>query len=315
MTRTIDGGPKASDPIADLFLDANALVDENIDEIIRQRTPKKGNTLTPMVVDTSNMSHVEWVAEEELEAMAADYVERINQCHARKQYDQAVELVLKMMGEGIHFAKIKTRVPEVEAIIRLRRTRDEDFGRRISMVRTRCSAIVYRRKALSESKIAKAVTGQHIHYGMVLYDQTIADIICYSVVEGELVSKVIEGLGMSRKALDNWVTHVPAFADQLATARKTAADAHVDHAFEIIDNADVESKAGVLKAKIQSELRMKYAALVHRARYGDNRHLTVSGKVDHVAVLNNARKNVETKREALISKIDGEVVPMPPLGD
>jgi hypothetical protein len=117
------------------------------------------------------------------------------------------------------------------------------------------------------------------------YTPDLGERICALLAEGMSLRRICQQQGMPDKAtVLRWASRTPEFRDQYARAREVAADALVDEALAIADDASedieqVDSGDGVLatrvnhehihRSKLRVQVRQWMAARLNPRKYGD----------------------------------------------
>lgn len=92
------------------------------------------------------------------------------------------------------------------------------------------------------------------------------------VADGRMMKDIASQFGISRSLIYRWLkVVVNDYESKLRAARLLASHVHVEDALEIIDNADVESQAGVSKAKEQANFRKWLASVRNRKDFGEQK--------------------------------------------
>jgi len=93
------------------------------------------------------------------------------------------------------------------------------------------------------------------------------------LADGRSMLDIAKQFGISRSLLYKWLKRTvrdeDERAEKLKAARLMAAHAHVEDALDIIDSADTDSQAGVMKAKEQANYRKWLASVRNREAYGE----------------------------------------------
>ena len=90
------------------------------------------------------------------------------------------------------------------------------------------------------------------------------------VADGRMMNDIAKQFGISRGLIYRWMkSEVQEYEDKLRTARLLASHNLVEDGMEIIDNANVESNAGVTKAKERANYRKWLAGVRNRKDYGE----------------------------------------------
>ena len=181
---------------------------------------------------------------------------------------------------------------------------DPKFAAHLAMAKVKNNAIIARRTDLGKFLLS----GNHkpgelkaYQLGVIVpYDRDVANIICDMLAEGKTIISISKNLEIPMNMIQRWRKQVPEFGDAYTEARRLSAEIRVDEAFAIIDEIDPDE---VAKGKAQSDLRMKYAALVDRDTFGSKTKVEVETTVNHEVTLNKARRNMEKMRADLTEKV------------
>ena len=144
------------------------------------------------------------------------------------------------------------------------------------------------------------------------FHRELAEVICVMISEGQRVMGVCKQLDIKYQTIASWKKADQEFAEMYAAAKSASAEVNFDMAFTVLEDADPDDKSGVLQAKFLADVHMKYAALMDRNGFGTKTEVKHTGQVDHVQVLNTARKDVEKRRESILREINGDVVEILP---
>lgn len=104
-----------------------------------------------------------------------------------------------------------------------------------------------------------------------------------------------------------------AWEKQYNDARKAWADKLQDEALEIADNAPVDEKAGVMKAKLRVETRQNQAKAYHRERWGERVQVDKTITVDVDAGLLGKASDLLKLVKQQPRVIEGETIPALPV--
>ncbi len=137
------------------------------------------------------------------------------------------------------------------------------------------------------------------------YTPTLAESICESMSSGESLTSICSAEGMpKRTTVVGWRGQHDEFATSYARARIAYADAIFDEAIEIADDTSgdwttraknreevrVVDHENIQRARLRVETRMKAAAKINPAKYGDKLDLNMSGELN-VSDLSDAKLN------------------------
>ncbi len=137
------------------------------------------------------------------------------------------------------------------------------------------------------------------------YTPTLAESICECLSSGESLTSICSAEGMpKRTTVVKWQGQHDTFATLYARARVAYADAIFDEAIEIADDASgdwttrtkngevirVVDHENIQRARLRVETRMKAAAKINPAKYGDKLDVNMSGELN-VAHLSDAKLN------------------------
>ncbi len=137
------------------------------------------------------------------------------------------------------------------------------------------------------------------------YTPTLAESICESMSSGESLTSICSAEGMpKRTTVVGWQGQHDEFATSYARARIAYADAIFDEAIEIADDASgdwttrtkngenvrVVDHENIQRARLRVETRMKAAAKINPAKYGDKLDVNMSGELN-VSRLSDAKLN------------------------
>jgi hypothetical protein len=96
------------------------------------------------------------------------------------------------------------------------------------------------------------------------------DPILERVEAGETLKEIGLDYGVSRSTMYRWTAVTDERKARYQDARKIAAGALVEEAIEILDEASIDSKAGVQKAKAQADIRRWVAGRYDKETFGDD---------------------------------------------
>ncbi len=137
------------------------------------------------------------------------------------------------------------------------------------------------------------------------YTQSLAESICERLSSGETLTSICAVEGMpKRTTVVKWQGQHDGFATLYARARVAYADAIFDEAMEIADDTSgdwtIRTKKGeeiravdhenIQRARLRVETRLKAAAKINPAKYGEKLDLNMSGELN-VSQLSDAKLN------------------------
>lgn len=99
------------------------------------------------------------------------------------------------------------------------------------------------------------------------------DVILGRVASGEAVKSIAADHGVSYETLRKWINATPERRTAYEQAKSDSADALVEEAGEILDDANTDSAPQVTKAVKRAEHRRWLAAKRDREQYGDDKGL------------------------------------------
>lgn len=110
------------------------------------------------------------------------------------------------------------------------------------------------------------------------YSEELAAVICAKMIEGESLRSICRSDDMpAASSVFLWLTKYPSFSEQYARAQKERATSMFEEIFEIADDADEDSSAGVAKARLQVDTRKWALARMDSKRFGDKVTQEISG--------------------------------------
>lgn len=111
------------------------------------------------------------------------------------------------------------------------------------------------------------------------YTDAIAVTICTRIANGESLRRICKDEQMpGMSTVMRWLRDREAFREQYAHAREAQLEGWADELVDIADSADRDSKAGVMKAKLQTDVRKWLMERGKPKKYGPRAGLEVTGK-------------------------------------
>jgi hypothetical protein len=132
---------------------------------------------------------------------------------------------------------------------------------------------------------------------MVHFSETVADLICGRMAEGETLRQVCRDPAMpSRSTVYRWLSKNPRFRDQYARARELLVEAWADEIIDIADDGttDYVTKVGrngheyeavdqehIQRSRLRVDARRWLLSKLNPGQYGDHMEVQHTGEVDH----------------------------------
>lgn len=147
---------------------------------------------------------------------------------------------------------------------------------------------------------------QHIAKGgrPTKFNLELAAEICTRIESGETLTRICEDKHMpSRVAVNDWVRHIPAFANGYARARLNQASALADNALDILDCTETANNLTEIRsAEIRARMRFELAKVLDRSTYGNQQKIT-------------ADVNMQYSVGGIIELISGKTAPLVCIGE
>ena len=121
---------------------------------------------------------------------------------------------------------------------------------------------------------------------------------------GETSKSIAESYGVSYELLRRWLNLHPERRRAYDAAKADSADALVEEAGEILDDADAESGPSVQKAKSRAEHRRWLASKRDRQQYGDDAKANVQVNVDLSSLHLDALREVGHMDHAPLAEVE-----------
>lgn len=310
-----------TDPLDSLFNDDNfdqdmipleELTGDNAEQIIEEHRNSPNKAL---VVNTQG---IKLLPADVISEQVQPLIDRFNAADNKNSVDKAIrkDVVLEMyeLGAALEdFHKLNMKVIAVSE--RKWAIDDPKFGAHLAVAKAKQKAIHMRRNHLETffQRADNKRTYRSFQLGMVVpYDREVAGVICDMTSEGGTLVGICRELEIPINVVQKWREEVTEFKDAYRQAKKLSAEIRFDEVFDIADGADDTTRGGAQKARVQADVRMRYAGVIDRENYGEKVDLNVKGTVNHVTSLNKARKKMESHRASIMKEIEGEQVEVIP---
>lgn len=112
---------------------------------------------------------------------------------------------------------------------------------------------------------------------------------CELASQGKTIQQICDALGVTTRALYDATYKDPVFAREFTRARQEGLELHADSLINLADEAD-----DILRARLKSENIRWLLSRRLPAQYGDKIALDVSGQIDLVGVLAEARQRLRS---------------------
>lgn len=141
------------------------------------------------------------------------------------------------------------------------------------------------------------VSRPRLRGALVKFNETVADLICGRMAEGETLRQVCRDPAMpARSTVYRWLSRNPSFADHYARAREALVESWADEIIDIADDGttDYVIKKGrngaeyeavdqehIQRSRLRVDARRWLLSKLNPGQYGDHMEVEHTGAVDH----------------------------------
>ena len=230
--------------------------------------------------------------------------------------DEKLDILCQLIETGV---KLRQELPHINSTLsRLKgrqEFRNENANSVIELARLRVAAVKKKQYYLKKASKFDELAADRRELRLaneIPFHRKLGEVICVMISEGQRIMGICKQLDINYQTIASWKKADPEFAEAYAVAKSASAELNFDMAFTVLEDADPDDKSGVLQAKFLADVHMKYASLMDRKTFGTKTEVQHTGQIDHVQVLNTARKDVERRRESILREINGDVVEILP---
>jgi terminase small subunit-like protein len=121
----------------------------------------------------------------------------------------------------------------------------------------------------SVATVSQSYAERASRLAFILEQPNTLEILCHKVMEGESVKEIARSWDVPHGKLSGWLLADRERYEQYCRAQQVHAHTLVEEAVGIADAANADDKAGVLKARLQVDVRFRTAAHHAKDRYGE----------------------------------------------